>query len=126
VAGALLDHLLQLEAGLRGLARLQVREGQVDARLERVRVQLDELLVDGDGARVEPEAEVDDAEQVLPLGVARLEGERLLELGLRVVDAVVLEEGGRLASRSGMRPAAYTMSPAGAYAVTNCRSTSLL
>src|SRR6185312_270060 len=92
VPGALLHHLLQLEARLCRLPRLQVGERQVDARLQRVGVQLDELLVDGDRPRVEPQPEVDDAEEVLPLGIERLERERLLELGLGVVDAVVLEE----------------------------------
>src|SRR5262249_53744590 len=92
VTGVLLHHLLELEARRRGLPRLQVREREVDARLDGLGVVADELLVDGNRARIEAEAEVDDAEQVLPLGIARLEGERLLELGLGVVDAVVLEE----------------------------------
>ena len=50
------------------------------------------LLEDRDCARVHPQAEVDDAEEVVALSVAWLEVERAFELLFRFVNAVVMEQ----------------------------------
>src|SRR5262249_67473 len=74
------------------LRGLQVTEPEVEAYARLARVLVAERLVDLDRARVQAEAKVDDAEQVLPLGVARLERQRVLELLLGLVDAIVLDQ----------------------------------
>ena len=86
------EQVLEIAARELRLPGLQVTEREVQEERGVVRVSTPELLVDLDRARVEAEAEVDDGEEVLALRVARLEMERALELLLRLVDAVVLEE----------------------------------
>ncbi len=78
--------------GVHRLAGLEVAEGQVDAGGSLLRVLADELLEDLDGAGVHPEAKVDDAQEILPLGVKGLEPDGQLQLLLGLVDPVVLEQ----------------------------------
>ena len=75
-----------------GLPRLEVAERQVDLDGSVVREAVLEGLVDLDGARVEPQAKVDGAEQVLTLGVGGLHRQRELELLLGLEDAVLLQQ----------------------------------
>ena len=86
------DECFEERACLFGLAGLQVAKREVLREGRFARVFLDELLVDLDGARVETQTKVHDRQEVLALGVAWLELQRLLELVLRFVDAVVLEQ----------------------------------
>src|ERR1700748_745453 len=88
----MLHELVENGARARELTGLQVAERQIDARRDLRGAHANQLFVDLDGTRIMPEPEVDHAEQALPLDVARLERERPLELALRLVDVVVLEE----------------------------------
>ena len=87
------DHdLLEQHARLLGLAGLEIAEREVLTERRIAGERPHQLFVNLDGARIEPETKIHDREQVLPLGVARLKLQRLLQLLLGLVDAVVLEE----------------------------------
>jgi hypothetical protein len=74
------------------LARLEVAKREVLGEGRVARKFAHELLVDLDRPRVEAEPKVHHGQEVLPLGIARLKLERLLELLLRLVHAVVLQQ----------------------------------
>ena len=86
------DQIFEQRAGLFGLPGLQVTEREVLRQRGVARKIADELFVDFDRTGVEAKPEIDHREKVLSFGVARLKLERLFELFLRFVDAVVLEQ----------------------------------
>src|SRR6185503_14774373 len=64
----------------------------VDSRRDLVGTEPNDVFVDLDGARIEPEPKIDDTEQPLALDVAGLHRQRALELFLGLGDAVVLQK----------------------------------
>src|SRR5690606_26072580 len=74
LGGSTDDRLALLTCALE-LPGFDVTKGEIHPRCELAWTRLDDFFVDFDGARVEPQPEVDDAEQALSLDILRLHGE---------------------------------------------------
>ena len=86
------SYSFELRAGGFRLSGLQVAERQVQQKRGVARALLAELLVDGDGPRVEADAKIHDREKVLTLLVSRLPEEGLFELFFGLELPSVLEQ----------------------------------